>query len=183
MSSEYLQAEDLLVNRKYVTAKVTISEFIPGGTVRGQDTKLIQNPMVAFQGKAKRLILNKTNQSVLHVMTGLGVESGAQWVGHQIVLHPRIIPGNMLAIRIIPPNGTPLRKGVIKHLGEPAVWSGAVPHQVEWSSRVNKCHSLDDLRALHQQFQDVDGIPDAEAQAIAGLFDERAAELEAGSGE
>ena len=126
--SSYLRAEDLLYDGKFHTATVTIEEVIPPDTIMTGEKKLIPHPTLRFVGKRKLLVLcAKTNQRMIRHWSGVELEESA---GTTITLQPRIVPfGNgknaemVLAIRVLPPNGAVLPKGLRKMLGEEAVWT------------------------------------------------------------
>lgn len=79
---DYLKAEDLLRGGEWKEYTLTISEVIPPGTVRAADKTLIDKPILAFEGRGKRLILGNLNQRLMKYATGTAVES--EWVGKQI---------------------------------------------------------------------------------------------------
>lgn len=92
--SEYLKADDL----KAANSTVTISEAVIEEIGQGQqkESKLI----LAFVGKKKRLVLNKTNAKVIAGLYGNETED---WKGKQITLCPREVEfqGDMVwAIRV-----------------------------------------------------------------------------------
>jgi hypothetical protein len=75
--SSYLKAADLQDKRvQVVIAGVTIEEIGDGE----------HKPVVKFQGKDKRLVLNKTNSSTICEITG--TEETDEWPGTKIVLYP-----------------------------------------------------------------------------------------------
>jgi hypothetical protein len=128
--NQFLYAEDLLHNGKYVTAKVRIAEYIPAGTLQAANRKVIDRPCLRFEGKQKMLVLSaKCNATVIHTVTGQ--DEGPGWVGHEITLQARVVDAfgdpNTLAIRVVPPPGTAMRKSIVKRLGREAVYEGPPP--------------------------------------------------------
>lgn len=121
--SSYLYAEDLLIGQQYRTAEVEVEAFIAANTLKSADGRLIDKPTLKFKGKEKLLVLCKTNQSVIHFVTG--EPPGEKWVGKKLTLQPRVVDAfgdQAVAIRIIPPKGCMVRKNVLKRLGKPAEW-------------------------------------------------------------
>lgn len=124
--SGYLRSTDLLVDGVFRQVTLTIAEFFEAGTLQSADKTLIKQPVIGFTQTKKRLIMNKTNQEMLHMVSGTG--DGAKTIGRRIVIEARKVDGfgddNMLGIRIIPPPKMPIRKGLKKRLGEKVVWAG-----------------------------------------------------------
>ena len=123
--SDYLYAEDLLQNGLFQTVTVEISEVIPPGTIKAANKKFVDKPILRFAGKAKQLVVGTTNMSVIHLITGH--PPGPAWIGKKITLQVRVVDafgGQVIAIRVVPPSGTPLRKSLIERLGTKAVFRG-----------------------------------------------------------
>lgn len=123
--SQFLYAEDLLINQQYRTVEVEIEQFIPANTIRSADKRLIDKPTLKFKGKDKMLVLCKTSESVLKFVTG--EQPGDSWVGKKITLQVRVVDAfgdEVVAIRVIPPKGTKVRKNVLNRLGRIAEWTG-----------------------------------------------------------
>jgi hypothetical protein len=120
----FLYAEDLLIGQQYRTAVVEIEEYLPEGTLKSADGRLIDKPSLKFKGKEKLLVLCKTNAKIIHFITG--EPGGQKWVGTQITLQPRFVQAfgeTVVALRIIPPKGVMVRKKVLEQLGKPATWT------------------------------------------------------------
>lgn len=86
--------------------------------------KPIKSAILAFQGKQKRLILNKTNFKNLKAMFG---RAPKDWIGKRVIIQRRYLDAahafgieNTLAIRIIPPKGTPILKSAANFMGQPS---------------------------------------------------------------
>jgi hypothetical protein len=85
--------------------------------------KVIDHAVLTFKGKQKRLILNKTNFKNLKAMFG---KSPSAWIGKTINIQRRYLRAaqgfgteNCLAIRIVPPVGTPILKSAANFMGSP----------------------------------------------------------------
>jgi len=83
----------------------------------------IKSAIISFVGKKKRLILNKTNFKNLKAMFSKDPKS---WIGQTIKIQRRYLDAqhgfgvnNTLAIRIIPPLGTPILKSAASFMGSP----------------------------------------------------------------
>ena len=119
--SGFLYVENLINGGKYVEAKVTIASYVPENTEQAANKKLIDKPIIGFEGKAKRLVVNKTNAAVITVATG--EQPGTGWIGKTITLQARIVQfgrDEVAAIRVLPPSGAVLRKSVMKRMGRKA---------------------------------------------------------------
>ncbi len=122
--AQYLYSEDLLIGQQYRTAEVEVEKYIPANTLKSADGRNIDKPTLKFKGKEKMLVLCKTNQSVIHFITG--DPPGEKWVGKKLKIQPRVVDAfgeQVVAIRVIPPKGCKVRKNVLKRLGTEAVWS------------------------------------------------------------
>jgi hypothetical protein len=114
---EFLYAENLLAKGAYQTVKVKIAEAIEPNRLRSANGKPIDKWTLRFDGKAKMLVLCKTNESVLHFVCGGGP---AEWVGKEITLaEVEAFGDQVVAIRVMPV-GVKIRKGLVKRLGTPA---------------------------------------------------------------
>ena len=123
----YLYAEDLIRDGNYIDATVTIESVIPPNTIKAANGKMIGHDTLKFVGKDKLLVLcAKVNQRILAIATG---ESQAEkWPGHKITLQVRIVDSfgeKVPAIRILPPQGTMIRKSLRERLGTKASLKGA----------------------------------------------------------
>lgn len=115
--SKYLYAEDLLCDGQYSRAEVTIYGVHPAGTLTKADGKPIDKPAIEFVGKAKKLVLCKSNVAFLKYATG--ESSPSKWIGKKIILTVRSVDAfgdRVPAIRIWP--NTAIRKGLVKYLGD-----------------------------------------------------------------
>ena len=119
--SRFLFAEDLLSKQRYVSPTVEISEIHPPGSLTSANGQKIGKLTVSFKGRAKMLVLCKTNEAIIAIVTG--EREPAAWVGKKVTLQVRIVPAfgqDVAAIRVIPPKGTILRKGLADRLGRKA---------------------------------------------------------------
>jgi hypothetical protein len=124
--SAYLYAEDLIRDGNYIDATVTIESVIPPNTIKAANGKMIGHDTLKFVGKDKLLVLcAKVNQRILAIATG---ESQAEkWPGHKITLQVRIVDSfgeKVPAIRILPPQGSMIRKSLRERLGTKANLKG-----------------------------------------------------------
>ncbi len=78
--SAFLKADDLKGNNVTVTISEVSIEQIGQGAQK--DSKLV----LAFRGKEKKLVCNKTNASTIAKLYG---DETDNWVGQQIILTPR----------------------------------------------------------------------------------------------
>lgn len=121
--SGFLYAEDFLIDGQFKQFDLVISDYFERNTLKSADGKPIDKPTIAFEKTTKRLVLCKSNESLLHFMTG--TSDGKKWVGRKVTLAPRKIQAfgqSVFAIRVMPPPGATIRKGLFKQLGEKAVW-------------------------------------------------------------
>lgn len=151
--SRFLYAEDLLIGGEFKTVHLTISEFHPAGSLRSADKRLIDKNSIGFDGKSKLLVLCKTNEGVIHYTTG--EPPGMKWIGHKVTLQPRVVEAfgdQVVALRIIPPPGTKVRKSILQRIGTKAEWTGnaqkAVPQPRKEETEAGR---------LSQRIADVDG--------------------------
>lgn len=122
----YLYSEDFLAGGEYKTVSVEVDSVFPPGSIKTADKKPIDKWTISFAGKEKRLVLCKTNVTVIHCVSGN--PPGDLWKGVKLTLQVRIVEsfGDMVtAIRVMPPNGCLVRKNVVKRLGTKAVWKKA----------------------------------------------------------
>lgn len=120
----FLYAEDLLIGQQYRTAEVEIEEYIERNTLKSADGRNIDKPTLKFKGKEKLLVLCKTNEKIIHFITG--EPAGQKWIGTKVTLQPRFVQAfgdTVVALRIIPPKGCMVRKKVLEQLGKPATWT------------------------------------------------------------
>lgn len=103
-------------------------------------TKPIKSAILAFKGKTKRLILNKTNFKNLKAMFG---RDPKDWIGKTVKIQRRYLDAahgfgvqNTLCIRIIPPVGTPILKSAANFMGSVNPY-GDVPQQQQPTSKKN----------------------------------------------
>lgn len=77
---DYLGSWDLPEDKDVV---VTI-ENVKGGELTGQGGRKSKKPIIAFAGKEKKMICNKTNAKAIAGIYGVHVE---KWVGKKITLY------------------------------------------------------------------------------------------------
>jgi hypothetical protein len=114
----FLDALDL---PECVEVSVTIESIVEPFAEKDAAGKPIKSAILAFKGKHKRLVLNKTNFKNLKAMFG---RSPDDWIGKAIKIQRRYLDAahgfgvnNTLAIRIIPPVGTPILKSAANFMG------------------------------------------------------------------
>ena len=104
---------------------LAISHVALPNTENDKGGKVIDKAILAFHKAKKRLILGKTNYKV--ICACLGSDEG-EWVGKTLTLSRHYYPAcfgseNVPCIRVIPPTGTPLMLGVIRHMGKATPYS------------------------------------------------------------
>jgi len=129
---QFLDALDLPEGREVA---VTIEGVVDPFVEKDAAGKIIKNAILAFKGKTKRLGLNKTNFKNLKAQFG---KESKDWLGKQIKLQRRYLDAahgfgvnNTLAIRIIPPVGTPILRSAANFMGQPHPYGqpAAKPHR------------------------------------------------------
>jgi len=142
--SRFLYAENLLRGGQFHTANVTIAKVHPPYSIKSADKRQIEKVVIEFEESDKLLVLAKTNARIIHYITG--EPPGDGWVGHKITVQARIVPAfgeDSVAIRIIPPPGVTIRRGLARMLGVPAEWhpqKGAVPKPSQKQKDTNEHH-------------------------------------------
>ena len=116
----FLRSEHLQRDRNYVSPKLTVKAVLTGVPLMRKN-KAYSGIALVFEKQEKVLGLNNTNESLMAVSTG--DSSVEKWIGQTIVLEVRDVNsaagGTEPAIRIMPPNGTRMRSGLVKQLGKP----------------------------------------------------------------
>lgn len=117
---QFLDALDL---PEGVEVPVTIEKVVDPFVEKDSTGKVIKSAILSFKGKVKRLIINKTNYKNLKAMFG---REPKNWIGKSIKLQRRYLDAghgfgvnNTLAIRIIPPIGTPILRSAVAYMGSP----------------------------------------------------------------
>lgn len=121
--SRFLYAEDLLIGGEFKSPEIEITEVHEPGSLTAANKQKIDKWSVSFKGKDKILVLCKTNVSIVHIVTG--ELPGESWIGKKIKIQVRVVDAfgaKTLAIRVIPPVGTVLRKAILDRLGSQAVF-------------------------------------------------------------
>ena len=104
----------------------TIQGVIPPNTLKADNKKLIDKPIVAFTGTDKMWVLNKTNTKRIIAATG---EQPRRWPGCEVTLEPRVMPfcqvpeptNDLLVLRVYLPPGTPCSFVSKQALGNPLI--------------------------------------------------------------
>ena len=116
---DLLHAEDLIAGGKLHKPTLEIAEvFPPGSVLNRSQNKAFELWAVKFKGRNKTLVLCVTNQRVIQIVTGEA--PGEKWIGKKITIAARSIDSfgsRDIAIRVLPPVGTPIRQSILKHLG------------------------------------------------------------------
>ena len=118
IEGDFMDASDLM---HIAPVTLTIAAVVPPGTeswMDGKRERVIEHRILAFEGAAKRLILNRTNERLVKALYG---PRSAEWVGKEITLAARYVKAfgqnNCPAIRVILPDGSPIPQGARPHLG------------------------------------------------------------------
>jgi hypothetical protein len=120
--SKYLRAADL--DGRQVTVEIANVELEEVGT--GEEPK----PVLYFQGKAKGVVLNKTNAHTISAVYG---DDTDDWIGQSVTLfsaHVDFQGRSVESIRIkIPPRKPPAKKPVpeFEHVAHPAIADDEIP--------------------------------------------------------
>jgi hypothetical protein len=125
LGADYLRGTDMLVEGVFKSFTLTIDEFFPRGSQKSEDGKLIQNHVISFKEAKKRMILNKTNEEMLHLISG--TSDGTKTPGIKVRIEARAVEAfgdTCVGIRLMPFEGMLLRKGLKKRLGSKVVWEG-----------------------------------------------------------
>lgn len=117
----FLHADDLIVNDKYVQAKVVISAVHQPNTIKAANGRMIPNTVLEFSGKDKRLVLcSKTNHYCVSWLSGS--TDPEKWIGKEITLYPVVLQEafgdpNVPAIRVRVPEHAAIPKKYRAHFG------------------------------------------------------------------
>ena len=119
-NEEYLRAEHLLKDGKYKSVQLPIEAVLEGCPLQ-KKLEPTQGFAIRFKGATKVLGLGTTNFSLACASTG--ESDPAKWIGKTLRIEVRKVRGKTKgttqpAIRIIPPDGTEIRSGLAKELGE-----------------------------------------------------------------
>lgn len=123
--SNFLKADDL--QGKNITVEISEVTFEEIGQGRDKESKII----VAFKGKDKKLICNKTNANTIAKLTGS--DDTDDWVGHRIILTAREVDYQgtpMLAIRVSLTKPASAQAAAAAKTPEPAEQDGADPDDI-----------------------------------------------------
>jgi hypothetical protein len=121
--SRFLYAEDLLHGGEFKRVRVEIAAYHAEGTMKAATGKTIDKPVIRFKDRDKMLVLCKSNRSMITTVTG--EQPGPNWIGKVVNLEVREVPAfgeQVLAIRVMPTNGTVIRKRLKEMLGVKAVF-------------------------------------------------------------
>ena len=94
--SKWLKAHDLGDRTARVYIETVVLETLRNPRTNREEPKLI----VAFAGKQKRLILNKTQAQAIAAITGS--DDYTAWPGHACLLSAGVAPNNMPTIVVTP---------------------------------------------------------------------------------
>ena len=119
LGPQFLYADDLIRDGRWIEAKLTIANHIVGGTLTGADGTRVDKDAISFEKTDKILVLNRTNTRLIRIATGNSKPEG--WIGKSIVVYPVRIKAfgedNLAAIRVRAGDGKPVPKGVRKFMG------------------------------------------------------------------
>lgn len=106
---DYINAEDFLRDGVWKEFTFTIKAVHAPNTVKAGDGKLINKPILEFEGTPKKYVLGaKENQRAIAYATGEGTNT-AKWPGKKVTLYP--VRGdffgqrNVTALRVRVPDG------------------------------------------------------------------------------
>lgn len=99
--SRWLKARDLADKTARVYIETVSLEPLRNPRTNREEPKLI----LAFAGKTKRLVLNKTQAQSIAALTGS--DDYTVWPGHACLLSVGVAPNNMPTIIVSPPVETP----------------------------------------------------------------------------
>lgn len=120
LGPEFLYADDLLRDGRWIEATLTIREIAEPGTLKGANGEVVKDMSLGFEKTRKWLVLNKTNKRLLRIETGSSKPEG--WIGHKVTLYPATINAfgekNVPCIRVRLSDGKPVPFGVRKFLGK-----------------------------------------------------------------
>lgn len=119
-TGDFLESADLMQAGK---VKVVIEAVIPPGTEKSADGRVIDKPILKFQGSGKRMVCGKTN--IRNIKADYGGKV-AEWVGKEITLQVRYLERafgeqNVPTLRIIPTSPIPFASR--KHMGKEQPWT------------------------------------------------------------
>lgn len=112
----FLESSDLM---QCPPVRLTIAGVSQPGSEKAKDGRVIDKPIIAFEGTNKRMILGKTNERLIKSLHGA---RPADWAGKTIVIGVRYLASafgftNVPTIRVILPKGAPMPFSCNKHYG------------------------------------------------------------------
>lgn len=121
-TGNFLDATDLM-SRGEITLE--ISDVCGPNVEKDSSGKIINKGIIAFKGAKKRLILNKTNATIIKLAYG---EKASEWIGKKVTLCVRWLKEafghqNVPVIRIVPAEGTALSFGMRQRYGKETPWT------------------------------------------------------------
>lgn len=129
LGGDYFRGVDLLENGSYMSLSMTISGFFAPDTVESSDGKKIKGAIIEFaepKGNKRRMVLNKTNQHILHLLSGSS--NGYKSIGLKVKIGVRVVKspkgGKTTGLYILPPAGMMIGPNLNARLGTPAEWEG-----------------------------------------------------------
>lgn len=110
LGADFLRSDDLLVDGKWRQVEVTIANAHNPGTISGADKKLIDKPVLEFEGKSKKFVVGKINQRLIAHETG--AKSSSELIGKTITIYPVVLDRcfgqeNVTSIRVRISEGRP----------------------------------------------------------------------------
>jgi hypothetical protein len=119
LGPEYLRAEDLVSGGVWCEKTLTVKTVHAPNTIKTQDKKLIEKPVIEFDETPKRLVLGTTNGRLLKYATGATVAS--ELIGKRLTIYPAIGnwfgQSNVTTMRIRIPDGGPKPFVQVKNIG------------------------------------------------------------------
>lgn len=121
---EFLRAEDFLIGGEFKSGHFEIVRVLPSVELTDNNGKKTQRKALALKGRNKVFVLNPQNEGVLRSILGDVVEKSVGMKIELSVQEIRVARDEVVCLRIIPPVGTKMRKGLINGLGKKAVFHG-----------------------------------------------------------
>jgi hypothetical protein len=119
-NQQYIRAEDLLCDGAYKTRTIKIVDVLSNAPLTRRLDPYAGYALV-FENCSKVLGLGLTNEQLIKVVAGDARPE--KWIGLSVTIAVRRVRGkrkgeSQPAIRIMPPQGTLLRSGLVRELGE-----------------------------------------------------------------
>lgn len=119
---EYVESADLMGG---APVTLVVKDVIPPNTEKSADGRLVDKPIIVFEGARKRFVMGKTNERIVKAMHG---RKPSQWIGKSVTLGVRYLKSafgenNVPTVRVIPPAGVAIPFAARKHYGSDKPWT------------------------------------------------------------